>query len=187
MHGIIFSEMRKYVDARLGPSGWANLMKEAGMPKSKMYLAIEEYSDQEAVALVTAAAKLTGKPAAAILEDFGEFIAPDLLKMYGNLIDPTWKTLDLIEHTERTIHTVVRIKNPGARPPELQVSRAGKDEVVITYSSPRKMCAVAKGIAKGVAKHYNEHIVISESSCMLQGRGSCKISLKLAVAKLAAA
>ncbi|MEO5657155.1 MAG: heme NO-binding domain-containing protein [Nitrospiria bacterium] len=180
MHGIIFSELRKYVDNRLGKDGWEKLMKEAGMPKSKMYLAIEEYADGEAVALVTAAAKITGKSAQAILEDFGEFIAPDLVRMYASLIDSSWNTLDLIEHTERTMHTVVRIKNKGAKPPELQVSRPGKDEVVITYSSPRKMCSVAKGIAKGIAKHYNERVAVTESSCMLQGRGSCKISVKLA-------
>lgn len=180
MHGIIFSELRKYVDNRLGKDAWDKLMAEAGMSKSKMYLAIEEYPDQDAVALVTAASKITGKSAQAILEDFGEFIAPDLIRMYANLIDSSWNTLDLIEHTERTMHTVVRIKNKGAKPPELQVSRASKNEVVITYSSPRKMCAVAKGIAKGIAKHYNERVAVTESSCMLQGRGSCKISVKAA-------
>jgi hypothetical protein len=41
------------------------------------------------------------------------------------------------------------------------------------------MCAVAKGIAKGVAAHYSENIRISESTCMLRGAADCRITIKL--------
>ena len=70
-------------------------MHEAGIA-SQLYVPIEDYPDQEAVALVTAAAKKEGKPVTVFQEDFGEFIVPDLIKMYGFLIDPKWKTIDLL-------------------------------------------------------------------------------------------
>lgn len=178
MHGIIFSELKKYVDTKLGGNAWSNLQKESRVG-AKTYLAIQEYPDQEAVSLVSTASRITGKSVPAILEDFGEFIAPDLIGMYKGLIKPGWKTIDLIKNTEETIHKIVRLKNPGAKPAELKCSSPSPDEVVITYSSPRKMCSVAKGIAKGVAKHYNERILISEPACMLKGSPSCKISIKL--------
>lgn len=178
MHGIIFSELKKYVDTKLGGNAWSNLQKESGVG-AKTYLAIQEYPDQEVVNLVSTASRITGRSVPAILEDFGEFIVPDLIGMYKGLIKPEWKTIDLIKNTEETIHKVVRLKNPGAKPAELKCSGPGPDEVVITYSSPRKMCSVAKGIAKGVAKHYNERILISEPTCMLKGSPSCKISIKL--------
>lgn len=178
MHGIIFSELKKYVDAKLGGGAWDKLLKEAGL-NGKIYLAIQEYPDQEAVTLVSTASKITGKPVTSILEDFGEYIAPDLLGMYKSLIKPEWKTIDLIKNTEETIHKVVRLKNPGAKPAELKCSSPAPDQVDITYSSPRKMCAVAKGIARGVAKHYNERVLITEPACMLKGSPSCKISVKL--------
>ena len=178
MHGIIYRELQKYVDTKFGGDTWATLLKKADLG-GKMYTSLQHYPDAEAVALVTTASHMTGLPAAAILEDFGEFIAPDLLSMYKAAVKPEWKTLDLIENTEQTIHKIVRINNPGATPPVLQVTRTSPTEVVLTYTSARKMCAVAKGIAKGVAKHYNERVAITETACMLKGSPSCKLSIKL--------
>ncbi len=177
MTGITFSGLRKYVETRLGPGSWPALLKEAKQD-GKMYLATQEYPDAQLVELVVAATRVTGLGAAAILEDFGEFIAPDLLSMFKASIKPAWRTLDVLEHTEETLHKAVRLRNPGARPPELVATRKGPREVVIEYSSPRKLCAVAKGIARGIAKHYNENVEISEAACMHKGAPSCRISVK---------
>jgi len=121
------------------------------------------------VALVVAASSMTGLPVAEVLEDFGEFIVPDLVKMYGHLLRPEWGTIDVIENTERTIYSVVRVKNPGAKPPELKTVRHGANEVVLFYASPRQMCALAIGIGKGLAKHFNENIVAQQATCMHKG------------------
>jgi Haem-NO-binding len=125
-------------------------------------MAIDTYPDEEAVAIVTAASQMTHTPADQILEDFGEFIAPDLLRMYQSLLKPEWKTLELLLHTEEMIHRVVRIKNPGAEPPKLQFEQAGPNQLKFYYNSPRRMAAVAKGIIKGIAKHYRETVLVRE-------------------------
>jgi len=177
MHGIIHSELKRFVVARHGESVWNDLLKQAGLERAA-YLASEQYPDDEANRIVATASRMTDIPTVTILEDFGEYIAPHLLEVYGPLIDPSWRTLDVIEHTEGTIHRVVRFKNPEAHPPELKCRRIGPDEVELTYDSPRKMCAVAKGIGKGLGKHFGETIRISESSCMLQGAAACVISFK---------
>src|SRR2546422_631347 len=78
-----------------------------------------------------------------------------------------------------TIHRVVRSQNPGADPPQLRCTRVGPEEVVISYASPRKMCGVAKGITRGIAKRLAETVVISESVCMLRGGPTCEISVRL--------
>jgi len=72
----------------------------------------------------------------------------------------------------------VRHRNPGARPPELRCQRVGPDEVVVVYSSARKMCAVAKGIARGMARHFQETVAVNESACMLVGAKECPISVR---------
>jgi len=177
MHGVIFMELRKYVDTKLGRDVWDDLLKEAGLG-GKLYLATWSYPDEEAVAIVTAIAKRRGQSIPAILEDFGEFIAPTLLHMYRALIPSEWRTLDVIENTEHVIHRVVRIRQPGATPPQLVAHRSSPKEVVITYTSRRKMCGLAKGIAKGIARQYNEPITITELSCMLRGDSACVISVK---------
>jgi predicted hydrocarbon binding protein len=179
MHGMIFAELEKYVEARHGAQVWEQLLEKAGL-RSRVYLPVSEYADSEIVKLVMTAAEMTNKESDVIFEDFGQFIAPDLMSMYKAVVDPKWKTLDVIEHTEEAIHRVVRMKNPGARPPELWATRTSPKELVLRYSSERKMCALAKGIAKGVAQYYGERISIQETHCMRTGSSSCGIVIRLA-------
>lgn len=177
MHGIIFTELRNYVTTGLGQDAWPTLLKEAGLD-GKSYLPVKEYPDAEAGALVAAASRITKKPIGAIMEGFGIFLAPKLLMMYRSLIDPTWRTLDVIENTEQTIHRVVRIRNPGAHPPALRTTRTRPNEVVLLYSSPRRMCSVAIGIAKGLGVHFGETVSVTETRCMLRGAAECEIVIQ---------
>ena len=179
MHGTIFTELQKYVVAKLGSDAWPRLLQASGVGREG-YEAFNVYPDEEALVLVSTASRITGTAVPALLEDFGAFIAPDLLDMYWAVVQPEWRTLDVIEHTEQAIHQVVRLKNPGARPPELRCARLAPDHVVITYTSPRKLCGVAKGIARGLATHYGEKVTITESQCMLQGSDRCEISVRTA-------
>jgi len=84
----------------------------------------------------------------------------------------------VIERTEQNIHKAVRLKNPGANPPALVCRRTSPEEIVIQYASPRKLCPVAKGIVRGVAKHDQEPIVLTEPRCMLTGSPSCTIVVR---------
>lgn len=177
MHGIIFKELKDYVEKNVGGGAWEKLMVEAGLGR-KIFLPTQAYADEDIVKLVTAASKATGSPAGDILHSFGEYITPQLIKLFGALIKPDWKTLDLLEHTENTIHRVVRLQTPGAAPPKLVAERVSDDEVVIRYTSERRMCSLAKGIISGVANHYGDDITVEEPSCMLQGASECRISVR---------
>jgi predicted hydrocarbon binding protein len=50
--------------------------------------------------------------------------------------------------------------------------------VLVTYTSERKLCAVAKGIIQGIASHFQERVVIRERECMLKGAPACLISVR---------
>lgn len=62
MHGIIHAELKKYVDAKHGSEAWRAILQEAGLAND-IYLPLNTYPDADAVAIVTAASKLTGVPA----------------------------------------------------------------------------------------------------------------------------
>jgi len=97
------------------------------------------------------------------------------MNMYGHLIPRDWKTLDVIEKTEETVHHVVRVQTPGAKPPVLHTIRRSEDEVVVIYGSSRKLCAFAIGIARGVAKQFNETIEVTQTKCMHNAAPHCEI------------
>jgi hypothetical protein len=176
MHGIIHLELEKFVVATFGRDAWEKLLEKTQLT-ARLYTPVQTYPDDDIVRIVNAAVEMTGKPATEILEAFGVHVVPTYLHVYGALLDSSWKTLDVIEHTEETIHRVVRMRQPGAAPPRLQVERTSEREVVITYDSPRRLCAVARGITRGIAKHFGERVTISDRACMLKGDPKCVIAV----------
>ena len=186
MHGLIFLQLQRFAQKQGGITAWERLLREAQLP-SKCYSPARTYPDEEMLALVGAASRLLNIPAGAVLEAFGEFVAPELIRLSGRLIEPEWKTLDLIENTERLIHTAVHVGNPGAQPPVLNCVRSTTDELQIVYSSDRQLCSIAKGIVKGVARHYGETVHITDDACMLRGDPFCALQVTRLAAKVAAA
>jgi predicted hydrocarbon binding protein len=178
MHGLIHIELERFARDRAGDSAWEKAVTEAGLD-GRTYVTSERYDDTEALALVVALAKVTGTGPQALLEWFGEALVPSLVSTFASLIEPEWKTLDVIEHTEALIHTALRENDPAARPPMLRVLRRSENEVLVIYASERRMCGVAKGISRGLAVHYGEEVEIDEESCMLTGAGACAIAVRL--------
>jgi hypothetical protein len=174
MHGLVFSQLRKYVETKQGSVGWSSLLRQTHL-EDKVYSPVSEYPDAEMDALVSAAATMSAQPATAVLEDFGVFMAAPLMQTYGHLIPREWKTLDVIGKTEQTIHAIVREQTPGARPPVLHTIRRSVDEVVLIYGSRRKLCSFAIGIARGVASYFNESIEVTQTKCMHKGAPHCEI------------
>jgi predicted hydrocarbon binding protein len=174
MNGIVFIELGKFAQARIGEAAWREVVRLAGVP-FRMYYRVADYPDAEAIALVTALAGALHEPAETVLESFGEFITPDLLRMARYWIRPEWKTLDLIEHTEATIHETLRAEGSRTDPPRLRSKRIAPDQVVVIYDSSRRLCPLARGIILGVARHYGEQVSISEPTCMLKGDAACEL------------
>src|SRR5690242_5175620 len=99
--------------------------------------------------------------------------------MFRSLIRSDWRTLDVLEKTDESIHKVVRLQYAEAAPPYLHATRTAADTVTIIYTSPRRLCSIAKGIARGVAAHYAEPIRMDEPSCMLLGANQCEIVVRV--------
>jgi hypothetical protein len=174
VHGFIVSEIKGYVTEKLGPEAWKTLLKQAGVA-DREYVNYLEYPDEEVVHLVATASRVTGTPVPDILEDFGRYVGRDLLRIYRPLVQPQWRTLEFLENVEHTVHDVVRSRNRTARPPALECTRLGADRVVVVYRSPRRLCALAKGIIQGLAGHYGDTVAISEETCMHEGAPQCRM------------
>jgi len=181
MHGLIFTELRKYVESKFDHATWEKLLDKAGQ-RHQLYLASGVYPDSDILALVTAACEMTGLRANTVLEDFGHFVAADLIEQYKFLVSPSWRLLDFLANTEDTIHKVVRF-HKGVSPPRLVTTRIADDRLTIQYNSSRKMCPLLKGIVKGAADYYKEKVTLLESRCMLQGDSECVVMVQTESAK----
>jgi hypothetical protein len=179
MHGIIFSELQSYTEAKHGQGTWDVLLKKANLG-NRVYLSIQEYPDAEIISLVMAVCAMTGLSVSAVLEEFGQFIVPSLMRTYGHLLKPEWTAIDVIDHTEGSVHAVVRVKNPEAKPPKLKTQRLSPNEVLLVYTSPRQMCGLAIGIGTGLGQHFGEKIDAEQTMCMHKGATRCEILFRKA-------
>ncbi|MCA1596213.1 MAG: heme NO-binding domain-containing protein [Chloroflexi bacterium] len=172
------NQLRLYTEATGERGEWERVCTAAGIPSDQYKLA-ENYPDDELMAVVGQLCALRRMMRPALMEEFGRFIVPALLRIYGMLLKPDWGTLDVIENTESVIHCVVRSRNPGASPPALETKRLSATEVHLVYRSPRQLCGLARGIAQGIALHLGERIEIEDLRCMHRGDPECVIALRL--------
>lgn len=155
MHGTILTLLKRYVQTQYDHATWVRLVEASGIHRSDFEVH-EVYPDEELYALVGRAAEMAGVSPEELHEKFGEYLVPDIMLMYGKLVNPEWQTLEMVENTERFMHTHVRAQNAGHTPPVLQVKRLGENELQVDYVSPRRMGALAVGIIRGLAVYYNE-------------------------------
>jgi predicted hydrocarbon binding protein len=179
MHAVIHLALKKYAETRYGAQAWLRFLELAGVTTALPYVRVGQYPDEELHAIVAAIARDQGIPSDAVLEEFGAATAGDLIAMYPRLIRREWRSLDLICHTEETIHAIVRQQTPGARPAIVTCERLSSTEVRLTYRSARRLCAFARGIIRGVAEYYGEAITVVQPQCMLRGDPLCELLLRL--------
>lgn len=155
MHGSILRLLKRYVQTQYDHSTWVKLMELAGL-EGVEFDHKSGYPDEHIYALVGHAAEMTGFSAGELHEKFGEYLVPDLVYMYQKLSQPEWKTLDMLEHTELTMHKQVRQEHSKNSPLVLEVTRISPNELYIDYVSERRMSGLAVGIVRGVAVYYDE-------------------------------
>ena len=155
MHGTILILLKRYIQTQYDHSTWVNLLELAGLGGATFdHKAV--YPDEALYALVAQAAAAAGRSAGKLHERFGEYLVPDIMYMYQKLVDPAWRTLDMLEHTEHTMHCQVRREHAENAPPVLVVKRLNASEVQIDYVSVRRMRGLAVGIVRGLAAYHDE-------------------------------
>ncbi len=169
MHGVIISNLKKYVIETQGEPAWDALREKAGMP-GKAFIPISMYPDSDLDDLVAAAVEATGQDRDTILQDFGAWVIPPLMKMYRSFIPDDWDAATFLQNVDERIHErVVRMKDESARPPHINVTPLSPGVLQVEYQSHRDMGALALGCVYGVADYYGEKAVLMEQS---RGPGS---------------
>jgi hypothetical protein len=179
MHGLIVNQFRNFFIKTHGRDAWSLMRARVGNGIPERPGIDATYPDGEVVELIVGAAQHVDVPLQPMLEAFGEFLSHALMRIYQPLVQPEWRTLDVIERTERSIHTVIRRQDPNATPPYLSATRIAPGEVHIEYTSARHLCSVAIGIVRGLATHFGDAVAIDHPTCMLRGDPKCHLIVRL--------
>lgn len=155
IHGSIFYLLRKFLMITYSENLWKNLLKETTIRDMDIEMT-KSYDLEDIMTIINAASIQTHLSTTELEEKFGEYMVPDLFKLYASYLDPTWKTREVLLQTEKVMHGAVRNLNSTAHPPILNVSQVNEHLLIIDYHSKRKLGSLAVGIIKGIANYYHE-------------------------------
>lgn len=155
MHGSMFVLLKRFIEGIYDYSTWIKLLEATGLNGS-VYTMHEMYPTSDLFAIVSKASETTGISSYHLMEQFGEFLVPDLLLIYNKYIHPDWRTYDMLLNTEASMHGAVKKLDSRTSPPLLLVTKKGSKQLIVDYYSKRRMAGVAVGIIKGIAGYYNE-------------------------------
>lgn len=177
MKGVIFNLLEQVVTDAHGVETWEALLDATGLEGT--YTAVGSYPDAELLALVGAGSARLGVPENDLVRWFGETSLPLLANRYPQFFEGHTSLATFLPTLNDVIHAEVRKLYPDAVVPVLSFVETGRDRVVMTYDSPRRMCALAEGFIRGAARHFGEQPGIEQPECMLRGDARCVIDVSV--------
>jgi hypothetical protein len=178
MQGTTFEVMRHYAVSELGETGWAIILKQLGRSRQE-YEVGKSYPDDEFARLAVHVAQSMSKPLPYVLEGFGEAMVPEMIRVYGFLVDPRWSCTDFILNMQPLLESAFKLDAPGASvAPKIRVERVGPDEISIVYDSNLRACGIVRGACRGAAAHYGVAIDVTDEKCVFRGDPVCVISVR---------
>ncbi|HUF01717.1 MAG TPA: heme NO-binding domain-containing protein [Gaiellaceae bacterium] len=173
MHGLIFASFRDYLVSEHGEDVASDVLAAEPLYSG------EAYPDEQFLELLERACGRTALPLDEILFEFGVFTAATTFaRLYGALFKMSPTARDFLLTVETPIHDVIRKALPDARPPELAVTDLGEDGLEIVYTSPRRICAMLRGLVEGTGRVYDQMLRVEELECMHHGASACRLLIQ---------
>lgn len=176
MKGVVFNLLEEAVVKNFGADAWDDLLESAEVEGA--YTSLGNYSDDEIVALVGAAAAKLKMTNADVLRWFGEQAMPILKERYPALFAPHASSRSFVLSVNSIIHPEVRKLYSGAKCPFFHFRETPQGTVTMGYESSRRMCDLAHGFVKGAANIFCEQVDITHHSCMNHGAEKCLMEIQ---------
>ena len=152
MKGVIFNVFNQMIEEKFGLETWQELIDKTNPSSGGIYTSIDTYSTNELFSMVVALSQLKNIPVEALVLAFGEYAFVQLAKLYPQFFkgkDIKQFLLSIHGH----IHVEVEKLYPGAELPSFTYEEPSANQLVMIYSSPRKLCKLAEGLIEGADGH----------------------------------
>lgn len=177
MKGIIFNLLEQAVVDEHGPTVWEALLGDTGLDGA--WTSVGSYPDDDLLALVSAGARRLDVDQQALIRWFGHTALPLLAQRYGAFFDGHSSLATFLPTLNDVIHAEVRKLYPDAVVPTFDFLEVSSESVVMAYTSPRHLCALAEGFIEGAADHFGETATIDQRACMVRGDERCVIAVSI--------
>lgn len=172
MKGVILNVVEEVVVDGFGEQVWEQLLATIG--SDGVFTALGTYDDAILSDLVAAAAAVLDVSEADVLRHVGRQGYTLLAGRYPRLTERYASSRDLLGDLDKVIHPQVLAVSPGARPPAFEAEQTGT-RLRLAYSSARRLCHLAEGLAAGAVHEFGEEASVSQPTCVLRGDATCVI------------
>ncbi|MBI2707081.1 MAG: heme NO-binding domain-containing protein [Proteobacteria bacterium] len=179
MKGIVFTTLNDMVEEKFGLATWETLLDKVHPENKGIYTAGGTYKDAELVSYVMELSKLKKIEPAQLIEAFGIYFFPVLANKYPVFLPEGISFKEFMKNVDKIIHVEVNKLYSDAILPAMSYEEPSPNELVILYRSPRKLCALAVGLTKGAANHFNVPIAIQHPICMHKGADHCRLEVTI--------
>ena len=171
MKGIVFNLLEEVVIAHHGEDVWDTLLDEAEL--SGAYTSLGSYPDGDILRLVALAASTLDSTPFEVLRWFGREAMPLLAGRYPGYFSGHTTTRPFVLSVNSIIHPEVRMIYPGADVPTFGFRDEPDGSLLMTYTSARRLCALAQGFVEGAADQFGETLDFEHVACMNDGDPAC--------------
>ncbi|AEV33346.1 heme NO-binding domain-containing protein [Owenweeksia hongkongensis] len=156
MKGIVFTEFLQMVEDAHDYELVDQIINDVDPESEGVYTAVGTYSHTEIVALVVAYAQRSEQEVGEVLRKFGHHLLMVFHKSYPEFFEPNPTAFDLFSSIDNYIHIEVAKLYPDAELPRFEINKKTSGEMVMTYTSERKMSDLALGLIEKTLEHYKE-------------------------------
>jgi hypothetical protein len=178
MKGMVFTMLEDMVVQQLGMDTWEKVLDRTELDSQGVYTSVATYPDEEFLALVKAVSEVGQIPIEKLIQEFGVFMFPSLAKKFPIFVGHEMTLKEFLKSIESVIHVEVRKLYPEAGLPTFKYEEPSENQLVMIYSSPRKLCFLAIGLIHGAAHHFQTPIQIRQTNCMHHNDEHCRLEVE---------
>ena len=164
MKGIIISELIDFIERHCSLSVAEQIIDEAALENQGAVTSVGNYPHEEAIKLVTSAARMLDQPAENIMRQFGRELFDKLHESHAQFFDEgADDAFTFLSRIQSHIHAEVKKLYPGSNPPNVSCSLQD-DEIKVVYESHRPFAMVAFGLLEGCCAHFDDALSVQIDS-----------------------
>ena len=175
MQGSIFTAFSDMIIEKMGMEQWNELLDKTDPESKGMYTSGEQYEDSELVNMVILLSEKTGAKPEDLIQAFGEYLFDSLYQNCPTDLSEIKTLREFLLSIHSVIHVEVKRLHPNAYLPVFEYEDGEGNDLIMYYSSKRKLCHASVGLIYGAAKQFKETISISHPECMHTGKDRCKL------------
>lgn len=175
MQGSIYTSFSDMVIEKMGMEQWNELLEKTNPPSQGVYTSGQQYEDSELINMVVALSEKTGIAAEKLVEAFGQYLFDSLYRTSPANVSHIDNLREFLLAIDSVIHVEVKRVHPDSYLPKFEYEDGENGELIMYYTSKRKLCHASIGLIFGAAKQFDEAIEITHPECMHDGAERCKL------------